>query len=397
MKTLFVWGVILLFAVALTSFALMDLGQVSLRWDVWQLDTSASLLIAFSVVLLVVLYYVIRFWSWLLRLPRTIANYWQMRRYKKAQQTLSKGLIAQEAADWAKAEKQLIKTAQLSENGLVHYLTAAKLADQQQAIVRRNQYLEQARQRFPEQALTIGLVEARLLKTQDPLSATVILAKLHQMQPNHTAVLLEYVALLKQASQAEKLIELLPVVKKYGKLSSADFTQLEMDIHSMKLAKFDGFSELNAYWLSLASKLRMQPQIMAAYTEQAMRFGEFNGLAESLEKAIKNQWDERLVYWYGRIQFGPAYDRLKKAQAWLKQYPNSAVLLLTVGRLACQSQMWGQAHGYLRQSLTLQPELETFHALAECYESEGQDSEAALVYKQAMLQLDQPKTLIKSV
>ncbi|MBE0494226.1 MAG: heme biosynthesis protein HemY, partial [Thiomicrospira sp.] len=390
MKKLIGWGLILIFAVSLTSLALLNIGEVTLKWDVWEINTSVSLVLAGLIVLLMVFYALIRIWLWLKGLPAAWRKRRQIKRYRQAQMSLSKGLIAQEESDWAQAEKQLIKTAKLSENGLVHYLTAAKMADMQQASARRDKYLAQARELYPEDGLTIGLVEARLIRDQDASTAAIILSELHRLQPNHRAVLSEYVSLLRQQKQAETLMTLMPAIKKHAGLNRDDLEGLETEVSAMRLAKAANLEDLEAQWKGLSTKQKLSPPVMAEYVQYCLQAKQLNGVAEWLDKAIKAQWDERLVYLYGQIQFGPAYDRLKKAQAWLKEHPDNPVLLLSLGRLACQSQLWGQAHGYLRESLRLRPELETFHILAQCYEAEGQDSQAALVYKQAMLQLDPP-------
>jgi HemY protein len=391
MKRLLIWGLVFLFGAALTTLALLDLGDVTIRWDVWEIDTSVSFVVAVMLVAMLVFYLLIRFWLWLSSIPARLAKRREIKRYQKAQQSLSLGLMAQEQADWAQAEKQLIKTAQLSENGVMHYLAAARMAHLQQASARCQQYLQQARQTYPDQSLMIGLVEAKLQEEQDPQTAKIILQELHQLNPNHKAVLSEYVKVLRQQKDAQTLAELRPQIKKHGGLSREDWQALEAEILSLRLAQAKDFADLEHLWQSLSSKEKLTPLVMNEYVQAAMRFNQVNGLAEWIEKALKSQWDESLVYLYGKIQFGPAYDRLKKAQAWLESHKHSAVLLLTLGRLACQSQLWGQAHGYLRESLRLQPELETFHALAQCYEAEGQDTQAALVYKQAMIQLDKPK------
>ncbi|HHS99710.1 MAG TPA: heme biosynthesis protein HemY, partial [Thiomicrospira sp.] len=106
---------------------------------------------------------------------------------------------------------------------------------------------------------------------------------------------------------------------------------------------------------------------------------------------IKKQWNDRLVYQYGRISLGPAFERLKIAEKWRTADPardNNPVLLLTLGRLACKSQLWAMGQSYLKQSLKIQAEVETFHALAQCYEAEGKENQAALTYKEAILQLE---------
>ncbi|MDX1796538.1 MAG: heme biosynthesis protein HemY, partial [Hydrogenovibrio sp.] len=131
-----------------------------------------------------------------------------------------------------------------------------------------------------------------------------------------------------------------------------------------------------------------QPDILAEFVEQRMGWGQEQGLAELIAKSLKKGWNDRLVYQYGRIQFGPAFDRFKVAEGWLSGQEENPVLLLTLGRLACMSQFWGAAHAYLKRSLAIRPEVETFHVLAKCYEAEGLDSEAALTYKEAILQLE---------
>lgn len=391
MKRLIVWGLIFLFGAGLTTLALLNIGEVSIRWDVWQIDTSLSFVLALVLVFAGLLWLLLRSWLWLVSLPEKWAKRREIKRYQKAEQSLSLGLIAQEQADWAQAEKQLIRTAKLAQNGVMHYLTAARMAHMQQASARRDQYLQQAREHYPDQNLMIGLVEAKLLEEQDLHSSRIILQELYRLHPKHKALLSEYVKVLRLQKDSATLETLRADIKKYAGLSSQQWQTLDNEIHALRLAQMPDYQQLAQYWQGLSHKQKLQPLVMSEYVKASIGFREMSGLAEWLEKSVKAQWDEGLVYLYGKLEFGPAYDRLKRAQAWSEHHPKNPVLLLTLGRLACQSQLWGQAHAYLRESLQLQPELETFHALALCYEAEGQDSQAAIVYKQAIAQLEDAK------
>ena len=387
MKLLISWGLFLILGVALASLAVVNLGEVVLRWEQWELTTSLGLILALVVMGLVVFYVLVRLWVGVWTLPQAWRKRRQLKRYQQAQTSLSKGLIAQELADWAQAEKQLIATAKLSENGVMHYLAAAKMADAQQASARRDQYLQQARQRYPEEDITIGLVEARLLMSQQPDTALVILAELQRIHPKHPVVLQDYWRLLKQQQRLGLMIKLWPTLKKYAGLSRDQLAHLEQELLIIQIQQAVDLTSLTTLWDSLANRSQLQSVVLTEYVKKALSFEHDAPLAQLIEKALKKQWDESLVYWYGRIEFGPAFDRFKRAQGWLDAHPNSPVLLLTLGRLACQSQLWGQAHHYFNQSLALQPELETYHALAHCYEAEGEDSQAALTYKKALAQL----------
>lgn len=388
MSKILKWSLFLLIATGLTSLALYDNGQVSMVWNDWVIETSLSFALAAILIGFGSVYVLVRLLINVWHFPAYWRNRRQLKRYNKAETSISKGLIALEYGDWQLAEKQLIKMAKQSDAGLIHYLTAAKMAHNQGALARREQYLNEARKRFPQDYVTIGLVESRLLADEHADMALVILAELHQQNPKNRPILAEYVQLLEKRKQWQTLEGLLSQIKKIRALDKLSIQELEVRLIAGKVAKAENLEVLDSLWKSLSAKQQLLPAVLAEFVEQRMGWGKEQGLAELIVKSLSKQWDDRLVYQYGRIELGPAFERLKRAEKWLKNQPDNPVLLLTLGRLACMSQLWGQAKHYFKQSLQLQPELETFHALAKCYESEGLETQAALTYKEAILQLE---------
>ncbi|MDG4813585.1 heme biosynthesis HemY N-terminal domain-containing protein [Hydrogenovibrio sp. 3SP14C1] len=388
MSKILKWSLFLLIATGLTSLALYDNGQVSMVWNDWVIETSLSFALASIVVVFGSLYLFMRLLINLWHFPAYWRNRRQLKRYNKAETSISKGLIALEYGDWQLAEKQLIKMAKQSDAGLIHYLTAAKMAHNQGALARREQYLTEARKRFPQDYVTIGLVESRLLVEEQPDMALVILAELHEQNPKNRPILSEYVQLLEKQKHWHTLEGLLGQIKKIRALNRSSLQALEIRLIAGKVAKAENLDALDVLWKSLSAKQQLTPAILAEFVEQRMGWGKEQGLAELIVKSVSKQWDDRLVYQYGRIELGPAFERLKRAEKWLKGQDDNPVLLLTLGRLACMSQLWGQAKHFFQQSLKYQPELETFHALAKCYEAEGLETQAALTYKEAILQLE---------
>ncbi len=382
------WSIFLVVATGLTALALNDNGQVSMVWHDWVIETSLTFALAAAVIGFGSLYLLMRLVINLWHFPAYWRNRRQLKRYSKAENSMAKGMIALEYGDWQLAEKQLIKMAKHSDSGLVHYLTAAKMAHNQQAFSRRDQYLAEARQRFPNDSVTIGLVEARLLKDSEPDVSLVILSELHQQSPKNKTILAEYAHLLLQQHYWARLEDILGEVKKFKALDKAEIQALEVQLLAGKVARAENPEVLEKLWQSLSGRQQLNPAILAEFVEQRMGWGKEQGLADLIAKSLSKQWDDRLVYQYGRIELGPAYERLKKAEKWLSSHADNPVLLLTLGRLACMSQLWGQARHYFQESLKLRPELETFHALAKCYESEGLEAQAALTYKEAILQLE---------
>ncbi len=382
------WSIFLVIATGLTALALNDNGQVSMVWHDWVIETSLTFALAAAVIGFGALYLLMRLVINLWHFPAYWRNRRQLKRYSKAESSMAKGMIALEYGDWQLAEKQLVKMAKHSDSGLVHYLTAAKMAHNQQAFSRRDQYLAEARQRFPSDSVTIGLVEARLLMDSEPDVSLVILNELHQQSPKNKTILAEYAHLLVKQEYWSRLEEILGEVKRFRALDKAEIQSLEVQLLAGKVARAENPEALEQLWQSLSGRQQLKPAILAEFVEQRMGWGREQGLAELIAKSLSKQWDDRLAYQYGRIELGPAYERLKKAEKWLLNQPDNPVLLLTLGRLACMSQLWGQARHYFQESLKLQPELETFHALAKCYESEGLETQAALTYKEAILQLE---------
>ncbi|BCN92333.1 hypothetical protein THMIRHAM_01180 [Thiomicrorhabdus immobilis] len=389
MRLIFILAIVFFAATSLTTMLLYDNGQVSMVWGDWVVQTSVSFLISAAIIGFIVVYASIRLLLNIWHIPLFWRKQRRLRQYSKAETAMAKGMIALEYGDWHRAEKELIKSAKNSEAGLVHYLSAAKMAHNQKAYHRRNQYLEQARGVYPDEYVTIGLVEARLLAEDKPDTALAILQALHEQQPKNPTILAEYALGLKQQGYWETLAELLPEIKKTRALDSTQYALLEQQFWSGKLASAVDEEALAQIWQSLSKKQQMVPEILAEYVEQRMGWNEEVTLESLLEKAIKKQWDDRLVYQYGRLTLGPAFERLKTAEKWRSiQGDDNPVLLLTLGRLACQSQLWTLGQNYLKQSLQIRAEVETFHALAQCYEAEGKENQAALTYKEAIMQLE---------
>ncbi|MBN2865854.1 MAG: heme biosynthesis protein HemY [Thiotrichales bacterium] len=389
MKLILVWAIVFLASTALATLMLYDNGHVAMVWGDWVIETSLSFAVAATVITFIAIYLTVRLLMNVWQFPSRWRNRRRIKRYNKAETAMASGMIALEHGDWQRAERQLIKSAKVSEAGVVHYLSAAKMAHNQQAYGRCEQYLTQARAEYPDEHLTIGLVEARLLAERQPEVALTILETLHEQQPKQKTVLAEYAGLLRTLKQWNTLETLLPQIKRAKAVERNEYEAIEIAIWAGRLANATTEAELDTLWDSLSNRQKLTPEILAEYVEQRLGWQQEVGLELWLERGLKAQWNDRLVYQYGRLTLGPAFERLKRAEKWLAQQPENPVLLLSIGRLACRSQMWGLGQSYLKKSLSLRAEIETFHALAQCYEAEGEVDQAALTYKEAILQLEE--------
>ncbi len=388
MGLILILATVFLVATALATLLIYDNGLVSMVWGDWVIETSVSFLLVSLVVLFAVIYFGIRITLTFWNMPKFWRKRRRLKQYRKAEIATARGLIALEHGDWRKAEKELIKSAKQSEDGLMHYLSAAKMAHNQKAYKRRDRYLSQARESYIDDYLTIGLVEARLLSESEPEQARAILEALHEQEPDNVTVLVELAHILKKLQAWQALGTIFPKLKKSRAIDKVEQAELEAQLFAGKFHLIKDQEALKHLWSQMSEERKLMPAVLAEYVEKSMGWGLEKGLAGLIERALKKQWDDRLVYQYGRLSYTSALERLKTAESWIKDHENNPVLLLTLGRLACTAQLWGRGQNYLKESLKIRPEVETFHALAKCYEAEGKESQAALVYKEAILKLE---------
>ncbi len=388
MSIMIKWGIIFVLATFLTTLALQDNGLVSIVWREWVIETSVSFLLVIIAVGIIALYLLTRLWAAIIIFPRHWREAKAIKRHGKAEDTLNKGMVALEYGNWKLAEKQLIKSAKFSSVGLIHYLSAAKMAHNQQAFARRDKYLTQAKQYYLNDHEAIGLVEARLLKATLPQKSLAILQALHKRNETGRAVLAEYASLVQTTKNWQLLAKIMPQIKKISALEKDAIEKAEIQIISAKIAESASNQQLDTIWQQITNSQQLQVSILAEFVEQKIGWQQQAGLAELIIKSLAKKWDDRLVYQYGRLKFTSAIEPLKITEKWLKKHQNNAVLHLTIGRIACQGQLWAIAQTHLKTSLKLNVQVETYHALAKCYEKEGLETKAAIVYKQAILELD---------
>ncbi|MDZ4332935.1 MAG: heme biosynthesis protein HemY, partial [Pseudomonas sp.] len=91
---------------------------------------------------------------------------------------------------------------------------------------------------------------------------------------------------------------------------------------------------------------------------------------------------------YGLLHGRDLGKQLQAAEGWLKQHPQDAGLLLTLGRLCLHSQLWGKAKDYLESSLAFQRHPETCAELARLLGQQGELERSNSLYQEGLRLLD---------
>jgi len=361
--------IVLFVGVSLGVLAFRDPGYVLISRAPWTLETSAAFLLVMLVTGFVLLYYIIRFISTTAAVSRTLHNWQQQRRARRARRGLTKGLIKLAERQWQAAEKELTRTVADSDTPLLNYLAAASAAQGQDEDKRRDQYLRMAHESMPEADVAVGLTQAELqMRHQQMEQALATLTHLRQLAPRHTHVLKLLMMLYLDLNDWSHLKDLLPELRKRHVIDDEDYADLECRVY-LELLDSAITSQVRevilSVWSQVPKRLRHAKEFVSAYAGYLMQSGHMSDAEKLLRDALSHQWDGPLVVMYSQVDSKNKTRQLAHAEKWLPSRDADPYLLLALGRLSEANELWGKARTYYESSLAIRPLPETFKALGD--------------------------------
>ncbi|RMH83197.1 heme biosynthesis protein HemY [Pseudomonas sp. AOB-7] len=327
------------------------------------------------VLVVVLLLYLLRASLRLLLASTRLANPWsRLHRHRRARLASQQGLLDLAEGRWARALRQLSRAAEDEPQPLMYYLGAARAAHKLGQHEQSDAMLERALARQPQAELAIALAHAELQQSRGESDAALeTLQAMRERHPGHHLVLRQLQRLYLQRQDWSALLGLLPELRKEKALPAAELDELERATWRGRLGDAgqaglgDGetaLQPLTQAWQQLSAPLRQEPELIAAYVEQLRRLGAQEEAEQVLRSALKRAYDSRLARFYGVLRGADPAQQLHTAELWLKQHPQDPALLLTLGRLCLQNQLWGKARDYFETSLKLERHPETCAELA---------------------------------
>lgn len=388
MRRLFVSLSLLLVVVSLVLFAQFDSGYVLVSWGKWVMETSFSLYAIISLLFFALFHYSLLLWRGMVRLPKGVGQ-WRVKRLdRKALDFEQRGQMAYAEGHWKEAEKLFHKSAKLSENPLVDYLSAARAAQKLWRYEERDQYLALAHQALPEANMAVGLTQAELQLAHGQLEqALASLIRLRQVQPGHAYILLLLVQVYTHLGAWGELVTLLPELRKRKVLENEAYLQLEQQVFSeqLSLAINSGLPKrLQTFWNDLPRGLREEELFIVPYSRALVEFSMFDEAEALLRTSLKRRWSPSLMHVYGMVPGSRVEKCLAFAEGFLKQHDHDAVLLLSLGRLCLHNRLWGKARAYLQASLSQSARGETYRELGTLLDQLGEHEEARECYRKGM-------------
>lgn len=389
LKLLFLLLLGLVAALAIGVVAHEYPGHMILRVAGWRIETSFSFFAIVFILGVVLLFIVLRILVGLWRLPGRLIYWRRERRRLRSENHLRQGLLALIEGDWPRAEKLLQKGAPDSRAPLINYLGAARAAQEQGALERRDSYLRLAHDHSPNADIVIGIAQAQLQMNQHQTEqALATLKHLYDQRPEQSHIKQLLVQTYSEVGDWEAVLQLLPQLARKKLMSKEALRELEIRAYIGMLRRAGAARQrdaLDAVWRDIPRGLRTESQLLEVYVEQCLHLGRTDGCEELLRRALKKEWQPQLIAYYGQIEAPEPDKQLRFAEGFLKDYPRDPALLLAVGRLSIRNGLWGKARSYLEQCIEVQPQPEAYRELADLLRQQGEHAAASRYYQQGLI------------
>ncbi|MFP6860243.1 heme biosynthesis HemY N-terminal domain-containing protein [Pseudomonas sp.] len=373
-------------------------GYVLIAFQGFRYESSLWAFVALVLVLWL-LAYLVRLSVRLLVTSGGLLNPWSRLHSRRRMRLASEqGFLDLAEGRWARALRHLKQAASSSPQPLSYYLGAARAAHQLGHHSDSDDLLEQALNRQPQAELAIALQHAELQLARGQSDAALdTLQAMRSRHPHHHLVLRQLQQLYLQSGDWSGLLGLLSDLRKEKALGNAELSELERQAWRGRLLQAgqpaDGDTQaallaLQHAWQAMSTAQHQEPELLAVYAEQLRQLGAEAEAEELLRHFLKQHYDTALVRLYGLLRGRDPGKQLQVAEGWLKQHPQDAGLLLTLGRLCLHGQLWGKAKDYLESSLAFERHPETCAELARLLAQLGELERSNGLYQEGLRLLD---------
>ncbi|NTV10512.1 MAG: heme biosynthesis protein HemY [Zoogloea sp.] len=372
-------------AVGLAIAARYNDGYALIVWSPYRLQISLNLLILLLVAGFALLYAATRLVANTLALPRAVTAFRARKRQERAAQSLRDAVRLRIEGRYGQAMRAAAAAYDAGESPGLSALLAARAAHSMRDQGRYREWLAKAAERDAEIRVTRLMTEAELaVEGRRFDEASECLAQLMAGGQRHIAALRLGLRTAQMQARWDEVLRLTRQLLKYRALTPEHAALLKRQAHVESLRECEGDPvALVRYWQSVPRDEQRDRKVVETVANLQLAVGDTTEAQHALENQLEREWDSGLAGLYGRCKGGEVRTRLAMAEGWLKRYPRDSQLLLTLGRLCVQAQLWGKAESYLDASRALHPGSAVLLELARLAEHNGNQEAAARYYREA--------------
>lgn len=381
-----------LLALAALAIGVALLGELSdgyVLWVVppWRVELSFNLYVLVQTAALVVAYLLLRGIAVTLDIPRVVAAHRARRARQGAERAASDAL----RQFWEGRYAQALKSAERVDAATQPAAGIAALVGLKSAHALRD---ERRSADWQERAAALDaagwrtarlLAELRIaLDARDFVAARAALEQLGPKERRQISVQRLALRLAQGLGDWAELLRLARLLEKHRALTPEQARPLRLTAQRGLLdALRDDPAQLMRHWRGMAADERRDASLARQATQAFAAAGVCGDCAELVEAFLDEHWEPVLLEAYAGCAGGDVLGRLARCEAWLRQHPEDAVLLLALGRLCVGRQLWGKAQSYLEASLAVSASRAAHVELARLFDQLERPDDANRHYRAA--------------
>jgi len=372
-------------AVGLSLAARYNEGYALLVLPPWRVEISLNFLILLSLLGFTLLYFLLRAIGTMARLPGQVAAFRSRRAQSQAEFALRDAMRLLLEGRYSQSLKRAEAAYEADHAPGLAALLAARSAQLMRDDERQTLWSARALSHDDEVHNARLMIEAVMaVESQDFEKAKLALDQLNRENGRHIAGLRLSLRTQQGLGNWQGALRLLRQLEKHKAMTPDQAAVLRRRAHRSIVDDLDGDTDtLERYVRGMDEADRNDPAVAFSLARALLKVGNVTEASRIIESALAEQWDGKLVSLYGEAQGGDVLGRISHGEKWLHEHPQDAALLLTLGRLCRQRELWGKAQSYLEASLSVEASRVAHVELARLLDHLGRGEEANRHYRAA--------------
>ena len=358
---------------AFVSFAKYNDGLVFFRGFGYQVEFSLTIFVIFQIVLILFLYLCLKIMSFVLGTKRRLLGYLKTRQEKKEVSRLRRAITKLVTSETSSLYKEVNKYIRENvEASKEMRLVAAKAAHIEGHYSDRDAHIAQLELNDGDD---IYLAKALMLLDEGRhYDALAALQKIQKRSVSSVRVELEALRLGRNWKQVLLLIK---DVRKFDAMNTDDCHRVELEATLGRLADRDiSLIDARQFLKEATKRIRGEPSFVLLMSKTFYLLGETISAQDIAEGYLNVSWDDALVKQYVQVSDSQNLSTLEKMEDWLVNQPGNPKLLMALGVMCRERELWGKSESYFRASDSLDASAEVAYELSKLYKIMGRLEES---------------------
>ncbi|MBA4740365.1 MAG: hypothetical protein H2061_04655 [Burkholderiales bacterium] len=365
MRSIFSLLAIGFFAFAFVSFAKYSDGIVLFRGFGYQVEFSLTVFVIFQIALIVFLYLSLRILSFVLSSKRRLLAYLKSRQGQreilKLRDAIKNLITAETSILYKQSKKDIQENTKVSKETL---LIAAKAAHVEGYYSDRDSYITQLVEL--NEGDDVYLAQALMLIEEGRYHDT--LAALHKMKKRSASSVRVELEASRLGRDWKQVLVLMKDIRKFDAISSDDCHRIELEAILGRLINRDmSLPEVKQVIKQASKRIRGEPSFVLTISKVFCSLGDTIAAQKIVEDYLHSAWDDDLVKHYAQVSVGQDSSALEKAEGWLVSQPRNPALLMGLGVMCRDRELWGKSESYFRACDALDASAEVAYELSKLF------------------------------